>query len=157
MLKLTCATKCSILHIHPQLLSQDRQHFTLTLVVLPGAVVLHPERGTTALEPRHCRDLSDHWGWGDLYLSLPSQRHSSLSHSFSSSKNRRVLFSLSLLHWWPWAPKHSPLISPSILERKRSQTQLESRSFDSPTQKSTWFTFWLAGVFVTLGAWLLAS
>ena len=40
MLKLTCATKCSILNIHPQLLSQDSQHFTLTLPVLPGAAVL---------------------------------------------------------------------------------------------------------------------
>ena len=62
MLKLICATKCSILHIHPQLLSQDNQHFTLTLTVLPGAVVPHLERGTAALEPRHYRDLSDHWG-----------------------------------------------------------------------------------------------
>jgi len=53
MLKLTCATKCSILHIYPQLLSQDSQHFTLTLIVLPGAVVPHFERGTTTV--RHCR------------------------------------------------------------------------------------------------------
>ena len=37
MLELTCATKCSILHLHPQLLSQDSQHFTLTLTVLHGA------------------------------------------------------------------------------------------------------------------------
>ena len=46
MLELTCATKCSILHLHPQLLSQDSQHFTLTLAVLPCAVVTHLERGT---------------------------------------------------------------------------------------------------------------
>ena len=50
-----------------------------------------------------------------------------------------------------------PLIYPSILERKRSQTWLESRSFDSPTQKSTWFTFWPVVVFITLGALLLAG
>ena len=39
MLELTCATKCSILHLHPQLLSQDSQHFTLTLAVLPCPAV----------------------------------------------------------------------------------------------------------------------
>jgi len=60
MLKLTYATKCSNLHIHPQLLSQDSQHFTLTLAVLPDATVPHLERGTAAV--RHCHDLSDHWG-----------------------------------------------------------------------------------------------
>ena len=59
MLKPTCATKCSILHIHPQLFSQDNQHFTLTLAILSGATVMHLERGTAALEPRHFRDLSD--------------------------------------------------------------------------------------------------
>ena len=47
MLKLTCATKCSILHIHPQLLREDNQHFTLSLGILPGAAVPHQERGTT--------------------------------------------------------------------------------------------------------------
>ena len=50
----------------------------------------------------------------------------------------------------------SPLIFPLILERKRCQTRLESRSTDFQTLKSTWFTFWPAVVFVTLGAWLLA-
>ena len=162
MLKLACATKCSILYIHPQLLSQDSQHFTLTLTVLPGVAVPHLEReallqgGTTALEPWHCRDLSDRWGWGYLYLSpfSPTSLFSlPLIHLIQEQKSAL----LSLLHWWPWAPKHSPLIFPSILERKRSQTQLESRSFDSPTQKSTWFTFWPAVVFITLGALLLAG
>ena len=52
MLKLTCATKWSILHIHPQLLSQDSQHFTLTLIVLPSVALPHLKRGTTAV--RHC-------------------------------------------------------------------------------------------------------
>ena len=62
MLKLTCVTKCSVLHIHPRLLSQDSQHFTLTLVVLPGAAVPHLDRGTAALEPWHYHNLSDCWG-----------------------------------------------------------------------------------------------
>ena len=35
--------------------------------------VPHLERGTAALEPRHCHDLSDRWGWGGvLYLSPSS-------------------------------------------------------------------------------------
>ena len=70
MLELTCATKCSILHIYPQFHSQDSQHFTLTLAVLPGAAVPHMERGTTALEPRHYHDLSDHWGLG-VFIPFP--------------------------------------------------------------------------------------
>ena len=53
MLKLTYATKCSNLHMHPQIHSQDSQHFTLTLAVLPGTVVSHLERGTVA--EWHCR------------------------------------------------------------------------------------------------------
>ena len=161
MLKLICATKCSILHMHPQIHSQDSQHFTLTLTILLGAAVPHLERGTAAV--RHYRTWTTALPWlkwplglgGTYTFSLPLQHLSSLAHSFSSFKNRRVPFSL--LHWWPWAPKHSPLISPSIFERKRSQIQLESKSFDSPTQKSTWFTFWPVVVFITIGALLLAS
>ena len=83
MLKLTCATKFSILHIYPQFHSQDSQHFTLTIAVLPGAVVPHLERGTAALETRHFHDLSDRWGWGVLIpfpflsnVSLLSPTHS---------------------------------------------------------------------------------
>ena len=44
MLKLTCATKCLNLHMHPQIHSQDSQHFTLTLDVLPGAALPHLSR-----------------------------------------------------------------------------------------------------------------
>jgi hypothetical protein len=51
----------------------------------------------------------------------------------------------------------SPLISPSIFERKRSQKWLESRSTDSQSLKSTWFMFWLVVVFVTVEACLLAG
>ena len=72
MLKLTCATKCLNLHIHPQIHSQNSQYFTLTLAILPGAAVPDLERGTVALEPWHCHDLSDHWGWGNLYFSPSS-------------------------------------------------------------------------------------
>ena len=82
MLKLTCATKCSILYIYPQFHSHDSQYFTLTLTVLPGAVVPHLERGTTALEPLHCHDLSEHWGLGGIYtLPLPPQWLSASSFS----------------------------------------------------------------------------
>ena len=119
MLELTCATKCSILHLHPQLLSQDSQHFTLTLAVLPGAIVLHLERGTAVVQ--HYRTwamalprLKWPLGLGVLIpFPLPPQHLSSLSHSFSSSKNRRVPFSLSsigdleLPSILPWFPHQS--------------------------------------------------
>ena len=60
MLKLICATKCSNIHIHSQIHSQDSLHFTFTLVVLCGAALPHLKRGTAAV--RHFRDLSDRWG-----------------------------------------------------------------------------------------------
>ena len=53
MLKLICATKCSNIHMHPRIHSQDSLHFTLTLVVLHGAALPHLKRGTTALESWH--------------------------------------------------------------------------------------------------------
>ena len=94
-LELTCATKSSILHLHPQLLSQDSQHFTLTLAVLPGAALPHPKRGTAAV--RHCHTWAAtlprlKWPLGlrGIYtFSLPPQCLSGALHSFSSSKNRR--------------------------------------------------------------------
>ena len=60
MLKLTCATKCSNIHMHPQIHSQDSLNFTLALAVLTSAALPHLKRGTPAV--RHCRDLSDRWG-----------------------------------------------------------------------------------------------
>ena len=57
MLKLIYATKCSNIHMHSQIHSQDSQHFTLTLDVLPGAAVPHMKRGTAALQPQHCHDF----------------------------------------------------------------------------------------------------
>ena len=142
--------KCSILHIHPQLLSQDSQHFTLTLAVLPSVAVPHLKRGTAALEPRHCRDLSDRWGLGVFipFPFLPNGCLPLLPHS-SSSKTVR---SLSLPPLLTLSPQANSLISPSILERKGSKTRLESSSIDSQTQKSTWFMFWPTVVFVTLRA-----
>ena len=53
MLKLICATKCSNNHMYPQIHSQDSLHFTITLVVLRDAALLHLKRGTAALESRH--------------------------------------------------------------------------------------------------------
>ena len=46
MLKLICATKCSNIHMHPQIHSQDSLHFTLTLTVLRGAALPHLKRGS---------------------------------------------------------------------------------------------------------------
>ena len=68
MLKLIYATKCSNIYMHPQIHSQDSLHFTLTLTVLLGAALPHLKRGTAAV--RHCRDLSDRWGY--LYPSPSS-------------------------------------------------------------------------------------
>ena len=53
MLKLICATKCSNIHMHPQIHNQDSLHFTLTPAVLRGAALLLLKRGTAAV--RHCR------------------------------------------------------------------------------------------------------
>ena len=155
MLKLTCTTKCSILHIYHQFHNEDNHHFTLTLAILPSAAVPHLERGTAALEPRHCHDLSERWkARGCLYFSHPLQCLSLLptvqfdQNIAECSSPSPPLVTLS--------SQASPLISPSIIERKRSQTRLESRSTDFPTLKSIWFTFWPVVVFITLGALLLA-
>ena len=75
ILKLICATKCSNIHMHPQIHSQESLHFTLTLVVLRGAAL--PQCDTAAVEPRHCHDSSDRWGMRGIYtLPLPSQWYS---------------------------------------------------------------------------------
>ena len=50
MLKLICATKCSNIHMHPQIHSQDSLHFTLTLAVLRGVALPHLKRGTAATQ-----------------------------------------------------------------------------------------------------------
>ena len=100
-----------------------------------------PQSGTATGKTRHCHNLSDHWDLG-RYLYL----FSSLTTVFFLAQPFRPMafgltLVLSLLHWCPKALKLSLVISPSVLERKRRQSQLESRSTDSPTQKSTWFTF----------------
>ena len=46
MLKLICATKCSNIHMHPQIYSQDNLHFTLSLDVLRGVALPHLSRDT---------------------------------------------------------------------------------------------------------------
>ena len=52
MLKLKCATKCSISYNYILSYSAKTASTSLfTLVVLPGAAVLHLKGGTTALEP----------------------------------------------------------------------------------------------------------
>ena len=82
MLKLTCATKCSNIHMHPQIHSQNNLNFTLTLAVLTGMALPHLKRGTVALKSYHYHDLSDRWGRGDIYTHpLPPQE---LSSSFCS-------------------------------------------------------------------------
>ena len=62
MLKLTCVTKCSNNHTHPQIHSQDSLHFTITLVVLRGAALPHLKRGAAALESWH-KEVSAHAGF----------------------------------------------------------------------------------------------
>ena len=59
MLKLICATKCSNIHMHPQIHSQDSLHFTLTLAVLRGAALSHLTTDTDALGSRH-KEVSTH-------------------------------------------------------------------------------------------------
>ena len=69
MLKLICATKCSIVHMHPQIHSQDSLYFTLTLVVLHSVALPHLKRGTAALESQH-KEVSAHayfTGWLETY------------------------------------------------------------------------------------------
>ena len=69
MLKLICATKCSNIHMHPQIHSQDSLHFTLTFVVLRGVALSHLKRGTDALESWH-KEVSAHAnypGWLETY------------------------------------------------------------------------------------------
>ena len=154
MLKPTCATKCSILHIYPQFHSQDIQHFTLTLAVLPGVAVPHMKRGTAA--ERHYRTWATvlpRLKWplgvrGYLYPSSSSPMSLFLLLLISACLNKKGALSLPPL--LTSSPQANPLISPSILEGKRSKTRLESSSIDSPTQKSTWFMFWPAVVLLLL-------
>ena len=100
MLKLTCATKCSILHIHPQLLSQDSQHFTLTLAILPGVAVPHLERGTTIVQHYHTWAATLSWlKWplglrGYLYPSSSSPTSLSLLLLILARPNRKEALSL---------------------------------------------------------------
>ena len=56
MLKLICATKCSNIHMHPQIRSLDSLYFTLTLAVLRGAAQPHLKRGTAVV--RHCHSAA---------------------------------------------------------------------------------------------------
>ena len=140
MVKLTCATRCSNIHMHPQIHSQDSLNFTLTLVVWTGAALPHLKRGTTALEPRHWRDLSDRWGLG-VFIPFPFLPNSSLPllPHFSTPKIEQELsLSPSIVDLKP--PSKS-IDFPIILEGKGSKTRLESSSIDSLTLKSTWFTF----------------
>ena len=99
---------------------------------------------------------SDRW-WteGYLYFSLSSPT----SCFFPNGSDRRKTQKCSLLSppLVTLSSQASPLISPSILERKRCQKWLESSSTDSQILKNIWFTFWPVVVFVTLRAWLLAG
>ena len=96
MLKLTYATKCLNIHMHPQIHSQDSLHFTLTLAVLRGAALPHLKGGTAALEPWHYRDLSDRWGLGVFipFPFLPNGSRPLLPHSSLSKTERSLSLSL---------------------------------------------------------------
>ena len=105
--------------------------------------------------PTAIYDLSDRWGLG-VYIPFPFIPNGNLPllpHLSTSKAEQEFLLPPLLTS----SPQANPLISPSILEEKWSQTRLESSSINFPNLKSTWFTFWPAVVFVTLGAWLLAG
>ena len=126
--------------MHPQIHSQDSLHFTLTLTVLRGAALPHLKRGTAAV--RHCHTWARALLWlkwllglGGIYtLPLPSQRYYASSSSLQHTKNRA--WALSLPPLLTSSPQANPLISPLILEKKGSQTQLESSSIDFPTPRA---------------------
>ena len=162
MLKATCATKSSILHIYPQFHSQDSQHSTLTLAVLPGVVVPHLERGT-ATERHYCTKAAAlprlKWpleGRG-VFILFPFVSNVSLFFPNGSIRPKTEKCSSLSPPLVTLSSQASPLIFYQSLREKRSQTRLESRSLDFPTQKSTWFMFWLAVVFITLWPLLLAG
>ena len=136
-------------HTHASSDSQPRQS---TLHSYPCCLAWY---GTAALEERHYRDLSDRWGLG-VFIPFPFLPNGTL-HLLSHSRSSKTESSPSLLPLVTLSPQANPLIFPSILERKWSKTRLKSSSINFSTQKSTWFTFWPAVVFVTLGAWLLAG
>ena len=118
-------------------LSQDSKlNNSFNLAVLLGAVVPHLERGSAALRAALLH-LSNRWeAGGYLYFSLSSITALSSSPMVQIDENQQVFIS-SLLHWCTLNSQAFPLISPSILERKRCQTRLESRSTDFQTLKST--------------------
>ena len=96
MLKLIYATKCSNNLMHPQIHSQDSLQLAITLVVLRSVALSHLKRGTAALEPWHCHDLSDRWGLGGIYtLPLPPRWLSASSSSLQLIQNRKEPLSLS--------------------------------------------------------------
>jgi hypothetical protein len=114
-----------------------------------------PHPGTTALSVA-LPHLSDRWEAGGIYtFPCPPQRLSLLLQRFRPTKNRPELSFF--LHWHTLSSQATPLIPPSILERKGAKTRLEISSTDFQSQKSIWFTFLPTVVFVTLGALLLAS
>ena len=116
----------------------------------------HLERSTTVERHYHTWATALPWlKWplgarGYLYLSpsSPTSLSASLTVQFKQ-KQKSASLSPPLV---TLSSQGSLLISPSILKRKRCQTRLESRSTNSQTLKSTWFMFWPAVVFVTLGA-----
>ena len=87
--------------------------------------------------PTAISNSSDRWGWGYIYtFPFLLNRTSSLLPHFSIPKTKQELC-LSLNPLLTSSPQANPLISPSILEEKGSQTRLESSSIDSQTLKST--------------------
>ena len=109
--KLTWATKCSNIHMHPHIYSQDSLNFTLTLAILTSAALPHLKRGTTTV--RHCHTWavalpSLKWPLGArgyLYPFLSSPMALCLFF-LTSARPKQSRSSLSLsLHCWPQAPK----------------------------------------------------
>ena len=143
-----CNQVLNLIHIHPQLLSQDSHLFTIfTLAVLPGVATPHLKRGATTM--RHYRSSAAtlqqlNWplGLGEyLYLS-----HSSLSNGSSSSPSH-----LDRCHQLFGHFLSSPLVTLSSQAffcdfpinpwEKRLQNSIREQILCFPKPKSMWLAF----------------
>jgi hypothetical protein len=155
---LNCATKCSILYTYILICSAKTAIYSLFSPLLSGLVrQCHTWReaqllcSTTAVEPRHCHDLTDHWRWRVFIpLPLPSNGSSSTSaHSVRSEQTCAHSLSSPLVTLSSQAFLCDFPINPW---EKRLQNSIRQQIHWFLNSKSTCsrFSWWI--VFVTLGA-----